>query len=721
MVPRLRLFALLFVLCLYSIQAQNSNPGTGKLSGIRDSSLEFSLGNDIYHGVFTGNGLLGTMTFLKDSMTINVRMGRTDLYDHRKGNDNLFQRPRLPLGDFEIQLSAPIVSTTGRVNILKAKSISEIFTSEGTLRIEAITFSTENYILLNIDHSQYKGQFQLEWLPAKSLSPRLDFAYVQKPKNAVPPNPDPLWSKTESTVVCVQPMLAGGGYGLGYKTRDLQDKTQVIFATDYHLKGDSGVKDIETQLDSFRWSKLTEKISDHENWWKNFYQKSAIDIPDQALQDFYNMQLYKLASATRADKPAIDLQGPWTAPTPWPGYWFNLNEQLTYSPVYTANHLELGESLIQMIDRTVENLRQNVPKEYRYNSIGLGRSAAPDMIRPLKLIKNSKEEIAPPEAELGDLTWLLFYYYKQYEYSQSPELKTKIFNLLKQSVNYYLHLLTKNDERKYHVSVKTYSPEYPKGYAYDTNYDLSILRWGLKTLMKLDQNKKDPLYDTWKEVSANLIEYPKNAGGFMIAKDVPYDISHRHYSHLLMIYPFYEINWDQKENRDLIKKSIDTWQSLPQAMQGYSLTGLASMQASMGEGDEAVKTLKGFLKKYVQPNTLYKESGPVIETPLSAMTSIEELYLQYWNGVTRVFPAIPYDWKNTSFENLRTAGAFLISGKRENGRNTEVRIFSDKGGEIRIKPNMNIKEIQGQYQLLKVTNGIYDLQIPKGQTIIMKD
>ena len=69
-------------------------------------------------------------------------------------------------------------------------------------------------------------------------------------------------------------------------------------------------------------------------------------MPDTQLESFYWIQMYKLASATRADRPAIDTLGPWYRSTPWPGIWWNLNIQLSYWPVYTANRLALGESLL---------------------------------------------------------------------------------------------------------------------------------------------------------------------------------------------------------------------------------------------------------------------------------------------------------------------------------------------------------------------------------------
>ena len=39
------------------------------------------------------------------------------------------------------------------------------------------------------------------------------------------------------------------------------------------------------------------------------------------------------------------------------------------------------------------------------------------------------------------------------------------------------------------------------------------------------------------------------------------------------------------------------------------------MKAMMGHGNESWDIVKTFIQKFVKPNTLYAESGPVIETP----------------------------------------------------------------------------------------------------------
>jgi alpha-L-fucosidase 2 len=664
------------------------------------------LGNNIYEGVFTGNGLLGTMTYLKSSQSVRIDIGRTDIYDHReKSNKKLFDKARLSLGHFFINFDVNIDSAGGAIFLQQAFSLTNIKTSAGILQIKTTTLSEDNIILIEVIKNAYNGNYSFDWCPDSAISPRMKFDYPQKPVHYIR---NPLGKSGNSNGVSFynQELLAGGGYATVYKKVIGMDKDVYVVSVGYSQVNNSYLEETIDFVHHFDSQDINRGVKKHQDWWQNYYSASSLFLPDKLYQSFYDMQLYKLASATRADKPAMDLQGPWTSPTPWPAYWMNLNLQLAYSPVFTSNHLYIASSLIQMIDRNISNLRENVPAAYRYNSIAIGRSSANDLWSPVVLEKGvSIADASDGEKELGNLLWLLHSYYSYYRFSMREDVYDRLFPLLKEAVNYYLHLLEKNESGKYHVAVKTYSPEYKYGYAYDTNYDLAILRWGLKSLIELDheKNKKDPLYDRWVDVLDNLIDFPQGVNGYLIAKDVPYDESHRHYSHLMMIYPFYEINWDQKENRVLIERSIKYWQSKNQYLQGYSFTGAASMYAMMGRGDAALTSLDNLLKSYIKKNTLYAESGPVIETPLAAMTSIQELCLQYWNGKLRIFPAVPTAWKDISFKRFLTDGAFLVSAKRENGITQTVEIESQHTGTIKVESGISTPMVvikgRGKYEI----------------------
>src|SRR2546421_6393345 len=110
------------------------------------------------------------------------------------------------------------------------------------------------------------------------------------------------------------------------------------------------------------------------------------------------------------------------------------------------------------------------------------------------------------------------------------------------------------------------------------------------------------------------------------------------------------------------------------------------MHALLGHGDVALTRLNQYLDapRYMEPNTFYAEAGPVIETPLSAATSIQELFLQDWGGALRVFPAVPAAWTEAAFDRLRTDRAFLVSAVRRGGRTSWVRIASLAGEPCRL-------------------------------------
>src|SRR5439155_1660719 len=120
----------------------------------------------------------------------------------------------------------------------------------------------------------------------------------------------------------------------------------------------------------------------HRDWWHSFYPASFLSVPDTRLESFYWIQLYKLASATRADRPAVDLMGPWFNDTPWPKIWWNLNIQLTYWSVLASNRLELGESLCRMTDNGKPAVASKAPA-FSTDSYTIGGPSSYDCVPPV--------------------------------------------------------------------------------------------------------------------------------------------------------------------------------------------------------------------------------------------------------------------------------------------------------------------------------------------------
>ena len=677
-----------------------------------------ALGRTIYEGVFTGNGLLGTMTYQKSRNAVRIDVGRTDVYDHRIGENqfHLFNEARLPIGHFEISLQNDTISKAkGIMDMNAANAVAQIISSRKNFEITTTTIAEKNYFIIDLNTSE---GISINFIPSESKSPRTMATYAKQPPS-YQPNPAAIEEKIGEVYIIDQPLLAGGGYATAYKIIKNSNTTRIVASIHYSQSSSAYKAEIVNQIAKLSPKEISKDLQLHQVWWNNYMNLSQYHLPDSELQRFYDLQMYKLGCLTRADKPAIDLQGPWAESfTPWPAYWFNLNMQLTYSPIYTANRLTLGESLIRMIDNNRANLKQNIHTDYRHDSYGLGRSGNPYMrTSDIKLHRSNQIELMQGEAELSNLTWLLMSYYQHYRYSMDESLKKPLYELLKGSVNYALHFLDKVDG-KYQFIVKTHSPEYADQSDHNTNYDLASLRWGMKILKELAGDTDTAYIHKIKEIEKNLIDYPKDENGYRISTNQSYTHSHRHYSHLMMIYPYQLIDFSDDTARQLALKSIAHWQSKKGALQGYSLSGAASMYATFGNGNLALDYIQALLKRFIQPNTLYKESGPVIETPLALATSLQELSLQYRNDTTYVFPAVPTLWKNVAFENFRTEGAFLISAAKKNDKMT-VRIFSEYGGELHLNIPIQDYSIHSskQAQLVNIKGQTFTLHLPKGSSI----
>lgn len=688
-----RITLILLMLAGY-VNAQVKQKGIDWASFMKRQVLVWdSISTDYYTGIILGNGQLGTNIYKESANALRFDIGRTDVIDQRTQllpeAGTLYTQARLPIGHFSLKTIGKITGAKMHLDIYNATARGTVTTSAGSITFHAYVPANHQVIYIETHAKGKEKASSWQWKPGRSISPRYLQSYPNDKPKDFPENPDPIFKKEGLYYTCRQPLLNKGGYATVYKVINTATSSKMSISIGYDAdgRGDETNEAVE-HLRSFSKKTITTRLSEHQNWWHNYYAKSFISLPDKRMENFYWIQLYKLASATRSDKPMLDLMGPWTNPTPWPAIWWNLNTQLAYSPVFTSNHMELGNSLFNTLNSNILNLINNVPERWRKDAAAIGRSSSYNLISPI-----TENQIVNGDFEPSNLTWALYYYYQYYAYSlDTLTLKQKIYPLLKRSANFLMHNLQRDEGGIYHFPM-SHSPEYKN--AVDANYALSSLRWVLQTLIKTndDLNLKDKDAERWHDLTNQLVEYPVGETGFLIGKDLPLSHSHRHFSHLMMIYPYNLIDWKNKDQLDVVRKSIEHWLSLKGALQGYTFTGSASMYAMMGEGNRSYELLNELFEKFIQPNTLYRESGPVIETPLAAATTILEMLLQSRGSRIRVFPAIPDQWEEASFDKLSAEGAFLVSAQRNAKKTVFIKVFSSKGGKCYLETDMQINRV----------------------------
>ena len=683
-------------------------------------------------GPFLGNGMMGAMLYYDEAAgAIRIDLGRSDVQDHRTPlRSSGYDRARLPIGHFLLRTHGKMIDRTEmRLKLHDAMLTGTVQTDSGVIAIRAYVHSDDMVLVVQVDASGGERGAQWEWVGEEAVSPRQKWGIDRNEPKRVDPsyrnNPPGTRALDGKDALWLQPLLVGGGTATAWR----QDGGKLIASVMHDFPGDGARA---KALDAIRKAAADPSLERrHVRWWHDYYPASFLSIPDTRVESFYWIQMYKLASATRGDRAYVDNQGPWLQPTAWPYATWNLNVQLIYWPMIASNRMHLAGSLVRAIHDHQQQLIDNVEPQYRADSASFGRSAGADLESParppapgtqIKLVDGLSSGGGNSPPEMGNLPWALHDIWLVWRHSMDISiLKDTLFPVLRRTTNYYRHFLTRGADGRLHLP-PTYSSEY--GAAPDLNYDLALLRWSCAALLDAAARLgiDDPLIPEWRKILDELVDYPVDKSGFMIGAGLPLKTSHRHYSHMLMVYPLYLVNRDQPGTRPLIERSLAHWQSMPDMLRGYSSTGASSISAALGKGDDAITHLKALFDDYLRPNTFYKESGPVIETPLSGAQSIHDMLLQSWGGVIRPLPAVPSSWSECVFTDMSAQGGFLVSARRLAGRTAWVKVESRAGEPFVIETDIPqpVAMVDGRPRALQpVGQQKWRCPLAKGETILI--
>lgn len=672
-------------------------------------------------GPFLGNGCTGALFYFdKEAGCFVIKPGRTDIYDNRPLQrytvmDKQFAQPRLQLGPVRIVTAGKTTGCSLRLSVYDAVLSGKIFTDKGYVGIRMFIPADREAIVLSMTPSEDENA-GLEYIPMPAESPRqtrmvsendprMRTDYVP-PRDAYPPE------EKNGILIYEQPLFSCGSYCLAIGQRD----GSYIIAADVSDEDGKSVPGVLETVESF--TDTDSVLCRHKEAWHGIYEKSFFSVSDPVWDNFYWLQIYKTACMARPGGRIVDTMGPWAITTSWPGGFWNLNVQLTYAAMIPTGMFDAARSLPDRLSAERENLNLNVAPQYREGCYGIGTNTC----------RNLRSELAVPgktnekhfKVETGNLTWALQVCYTLYRTTLDEKMLTDtILPLLEGAVKYYTHFLYEDEKNVLHL-MPTESPEY-LAVDEDTNYDLALLRWGLGVLIKenLRLGKSAEKIPVWQDIRDRLTPYPEDEKeGLLIAAHTHLNCSHRHYSHLLAFYPLHLLDADKKEDAEKIKKSVDHWHSMPEALEGYSMTGAASMSAMLHDGDRGIEYLDRLMKDYIRPSTLYLEAGgPVTETPLAAVSSLTDMLLQSYGEVIKVFPACPERWRDASFT-LFAEGGVKVSAGRKGGRLRFVKLTSLTDREIKLSAGFDVTPVSDKS--FEYSDGLYIISVKADEDTVLK-
>ena len=445
----------------------------------------------------------------------------------------------------------------------------------------------------------------------------------------------------------------------------------------------------------------------HVAWWKRYWAQSEISVGDELLEKTYYRSYYLFASCSRKGFYPMPLQGVWTADNdslpPWKGdYHHDTNTQLSYQSFLKGNRMDEGSVFVDYL-WSLKGEFERFARDF-YGVDGL-------LIPGVSTIYGkpmggwAHYALSPTMSVWTAQSFDEFWLYT----GDKAFLENRAYPFLKGVGDALAGLLEEGDGKLYlplSSSPEIFDATKEAYLQPNSNFDLALLRYLYKTLVEycriLGKNgeKYAKIYEKLDEIA--LID-----GGVALDKTRKLHESHRHFSHLMCMYPLHLINFDTPENKSVYEQSIFEIERLGTGnWVGFSFAMCAQIYAMAGMGNGAYEKLRQFADGFVAENGFhlngdFKNYGYstlhyrpfTLESSFGFCDALQEMLLQEHQGYIDLFPAIPEKWKKASFKNLRSYQGVLVGAATENGKLTAFLLRSKKAVTLSVKNTFGKEEL----------------------------
>lgn len=440
---------------------------------------------------------------------------------------------------------------------------------------------------------------------------------------------------------------------------------------------------------------------EHKKAWKKYWAKSSVKTGDKLLDETYEKSWYLFASCSRKGYYPMPLQGVWTADNdalpPWKGdYHHDTNTELSYQSYLKANRLDEGVVFIDYLWKLKPTFEKFAREFFGVKGLLLPSCSTIDG----KAMGGWAQYSLSPTMTI----WAAQSFDEYYIYTGDEKfLKTRAYPFLKGVGSAIKGLLKEKDDKLY-FPLST-SPEIydntPKSYLEpNSNFDLALIIYLFKTLAgyarKLGKDDGEYL-EILSKLDDIAIDDMKRV---MLDKTQLLPESHRHFSHLMCLYPLHLINFDTDEHRLIYERTIGHIETLGCGLWvGFSFGMAAQIYAMAKRGNSAYEKLRQFCSGFVGENGFhlngdFKKYGYsafhyrpfTLESSFGFCDALHEMLIQDHQGFVELFPAIPDEWKSgkVEFNNLRSVGGLLVSAKWANGKVVRLTVKSRNERNVRI-------------------------------------
>lgn len=482
----------------------------------------------------------------------------------------------------------------------------------------------------------------------------------------------------------------------------------------------------------------------HDRWWKQFWERSFVNIPDDYIENLYYYRRYLTASASRADYPMPFNGGLWTwnhDHRQWcsPHHW---NTQEQYWGLAVQNDCDLMLPYINTYFRLMPYAEAYAEERGVKDAI-LWSEAHDFLGNMVYKYRGDMVNNFTPASQMAAVFW------EYYQFTGDRTfLKEKCYPFIKKAAQFFVGHLKWDDEKKEYFSSPTQPYEHSRNDLINSSSDRfmieALLGWCIDAAqtLKVDVAK----VKEWKFIKEHLWEPPvlevdglgKVFGTAYTTDGKPYpgkdeyNINYMYHfdAHTTQVYPANLFGLDDKGTEEF---AIVEKLSASQPDFRNAITPGVIVSARIGDGEHALRKIRNIIRhqqhfpqglfynldhwhqlsRYAdsiqsadvtcQRDYIYDKrthystpsagnsglpAAPFVQCGMESMsnmsTGLSEMLIQSHEGKIRVFPAVTDDWEGAFV--LRARGAFIVSSAI--GKNHDVSfvgIESQNGNVCRLQ------------------------------------
>lgn len=339
-------------------------------------------------------------------------------------------------------------------------------------------------------------------------------------------------------------------------------------------------------------------------------------------------------------------------------------------------------------------------------------------------------------------SWMATHLWTQWEYTRDLDfLRHTAYPLLKGNARFLLSYMCIDPNTGYLVTGPSISPENSFGYEGQTHsasmmptVDLVLAREVFQDCLRSTEllNTDAAFADSLRKVLSLLPPLRINKYGGVREWLEDYDdvnVNHRHTSHLLALYPYYQIT--TQNTPELAKAAYNTLERRLTA-QGWedvewSRAWAICYFARLRHSQEAYNSINQLIGKLSRENLFTVSPKGIAGAPwdifaidgnMAGAAGMAEMLVQSHAGYIEFLPTLPIAWDEGQFTGLCVRGGAEVSAKWASGKVLNAKLKATSNGEFKIKIPDGIQVIKVKGKKMKgFTNDIIRVTLHKGDVV----